>query len=453
MIAALTNLQRKAVRNILRDGTLLAGVQVSEIGMVAGRTLMLGALGERQLAAGALVQGIYTAVALTAAGVLQAVPAMAAMNLGAERAREQLAVLVNGIAIAIVLSIVGSAILLSMPMLFRWTSQPKEVVLEASSYVGAIWPALAAGLIAATLYGYGTALGRGKRLLAISTGVTLSSIPLTGFLALPWGLDLGVEGVGYAAVISSATLALCFGLAMRDNFPDFRSVPRASATFAGKMMKLGLPFGLIFLSEMSFLYVVTLLMGTMGEDELAAHAVVIQWVTLLLVFPVGFSQAAAVLVSRAVGQRDVDAVGCTGWTAAVAISVILTVQAFCMFLFPLEMAGIFMSASSSPHVAGLVSDYMRLAALAQFANGVVIVLAGALRGLQEVRGPLVGAIFVYWGAGLPAATVLAFGLDLGGHGLWIGMNVGFVLAAAILLRKFAQYPELFHRLSVRGEVR
>lgn len=59
MIMTLTNLRRRAVRNILRDGTLLAGVQVSEIGMVAVRTLMLGALGERQLAAGALVQGIY----------------------------------------------------------------------------------------------------------------------------------------------------------------------------------------------------------------------------------------------------------------------------------------------------------------------------------------------------------------------------------------------------------
>lgn len=121
-----------------------------------------------------------------------------------------------------------------------------------------------------------------------------------------------------------------------------------------------------------------------------------------------------------------------------------------MLLFPLEMAGVFMSAASSSHVEELVTDYMRLAALAQFSNGIVIVLAGALRGLQEVRGPLVGAILVYWGVGLPAVLVFTFVLNLGGHGLWIGMDVGFLLAVGILLRKFVQYspghaPAMEHR--------
>lgn len=444
------NLGDRLVRAILRDGTILAGVQVSEVGMVACRTFILGALGERQLAAGALVQGVYTAVVLTAGGVLQAVPAMAAIRSSDARPAAQMEVLINGLVIAGVLSMLGCGILWSMPTLFRWTSQSPELVLEATRYIQSLWPSVVAGLIAAALYGYGTAIGRGKSLLVLTVAVTAVNLAAAWLLSLPGHLALGIRGVGFAATVSSVLLAVCFTFVVSDHFRACPRLPRPSREFAGRMMRLGMPFGVIFLSEMSFLTVITLLMGSIGQAELAAHAVAMQWVAVLLVFPVGFSQAAAVMVSRAVGDRSVRSVGVVGRTATLAICAILAVQAFAMLIWPLELGGVFLSATPSLETRNLAIEYMRLAAAAQFLNGVIIVLAGILRGLQEVRRPLVGAIVIYWGIGLPSAYLLAFTADFGGRGLWYGLNIGFLLAATVLLQKFSHYPQLFRHLSRRG---
>ncbi|MBA4352821.1 MAG: MATE family efflux transporter, partial [Rhodobacter sp.] len=46
------------------------------------------------------------------------------------------------------------------------------------------------------------------------------------------------------------------------------------------------------------------------------------------------------------------------------------------------------------------------------------------------------AAFSYWVIGIPASYVLAFPLGMGAVGLWLGLVVGLMVAAAALMLRF-----------------
>jgi MATE family multidrug resistance protein len=65
-----------------------------------------------------------------------------------------------------------------------------------------------------------------------------------------------------------------------------------------------------------------------------------------------------------------------------------------------------------------------------------------LRGLQDTRMPMMMALFGYWIPGLGAAIALGFFTPLEGTGVWIGLAVGLVVVAALLLQRWARRARL-----------
>ena len=61
---------------------------------------------------------------------------------------------------------------------------------------------------------------------------------------------------------------------------------------------------------------------------------------------------------------------------------------------------------------------------------------GLLRGVQDTRVPLGLAAVSYWLIGIPCSYVLAFPMGYGGVGLWFGLVIGLVCAAASLMWRF-----------------
>jgi MATE family multidrug resistance protein len=70
------------------------------------------------------------------------------------------------------------------------------------------------------------------------------------------------------------------------------------------------------------------------------------------------------------------------------------------------------------------------------ADGIQTVAAGALRGLSDTRIPLVLAAISYWAIGFTAAYGLAFWLNVGAIGVWIGLSIGTGLYAVLLVLRF-----------------
>jgi MATE family multidrug resistance protein len=64
------------------------------------------------------------------------------------------------------------------------------------------------------------------------------------------------------------------------------------------------------------------------------------------------------------------------------------------------------------------------------------VAAGALRGLNDTRIPLLFAAISFWVIGFSASYGLAFRAGLGAIGVWIGFSLGVVAFATLLVWRF-----------------
>src|SRR5206468_4395355 len=70
------------------------------------------------------------------------------------------------------------------------------------------------------------------------------------------------------------------------------------------------------------------------------------------------------------------------------------------------------------------------------ADGVQTVAAGALRGMNDTRVPLLFAVISYWMVAFVLASALGFRTPLGAVGVWIGLSVGTAVYAILLVLRF-----------------
>jgi MATE family multidrug resistance protein len=69
-------------------------------------------------------------------------------------------------------------------------------------------------------------------------------------------------------------------------------------------------------------------------------------------------------------------------------------------------------------------------------DGAQTVIAGALRGLNDTRVPLLIAAFSFWIVGFAASYAFGFVLGYGAIGVWIGLSMGTSIFAVLLLWRF-----------------
>ena len=113
------------------------------------------------------------------------------------------------------------------------------------------------------------------------------------------------------------------------------------------------------------------LMGRIGADELAAHAIALQIASFCFMVPFGIGQAVTVRVGRAFGARDAEGVTRAGWTAfALGIGFMVFTALSCCFA-PHLLIGAFLDLGDPKNAAvvGFAVSFLVLAALFQLADG------------------------------------------------------------------------------------
>jgi MATE family multidrug resistance protein len=72
----------------------------------------------------------------------------------------------------------------------------------------------------------------------------------------------------------------------------------------------------------------------------------------------------------------------------------------------------------------------------QLFDATQVLAIGSLRGCKDVKIPTWIIMIAYWIIGIPFGALLAFGLDVGAVGLWVGLATGLGIAAAGLVWRF-----------------
>ena len=94
-------------------------------------------------------------------------------------------------------------------------------------------------------------------------------------------------------------------------------------------------------------------------------------------------------------------------------------------------------------VIAIASQLIVIAGLFQYADGLQAVGAAMLRGITDVRVPMVIAFVAYIVVGLSVGLLCAFPLQLGAVGIWVGFICGLALAAVCFHIRFRRLMRRF----------
>ncbi len=426
---------------------------VAQNALMTSDVILMGWLGADALAAGALGTNLYFALMIFGIGLVSATSPLVAEELGRRRhaVREIRRTVRQGLwsacAIAVPIWLVawwGEAILLAM-------GQEPALAAAAGGYIRSLMWSLLPFLFYLVLRSFLAALERPGwalvvGLLAIPLNLAIAWVLMFGQLGFP---RLGLAGAGIATTLSSTFMFLGLALVVvldrrLRRYHLFGRFWRADWARFRALWRIGLPIGLTLAFEVTIFNAAALLMGRIGASELAAHAIALQIASFTFMVPMGVGQAVTVRVGLAFGAGDRDGVTRAGWTAFALGVGFMVFTALLMVLVPHALVGVFLDLAdpkNAPVVAFAVS-FLFLAALFQLADGAQAVGAGMLRGLQDTRVPMMFALFGYWGIGLPVGVVLGFWTPLRGTGIWIGLALGLLVVAALMLWRWTQRERL-----------
>jgi MATE family multidrug resistance protein len=101
------------------------------------------------------------------------------------------------------------------------------------------------------------------------------------------------------------------------------------------------------------------------------------------------------------------------------------------------------AAPGAAEASAIAAMLLVLGASFFIADGVQTIAAGALRGLNDTRVPLLFAAIGFWIIGFSSSYALAFPAGFGVAGVWIGFSLGLAVFAGLLVWRF-------HLLTRRG---
>jgi MATE family multidrug resistance protein len=205
-----------------------------------------------------------------------------------------------------------------------------------------------------------------------------------------------------------------------------------------QLVVIGAPISISFMMEYGLFSAAALLMGLISTTALASHQVALQVTAILFMVPFGIGMAATVRVGHAVGRNDAAAVGRAGLVAILLGIVLVSAMTFGVILGRFAIARFFFgeAAESAGAAIELTATLLMVGATLFVADGIQTIAAGALRGMNDTRLPLLFATISYWGIGFTTAYGLAFGAKFGAVGVWIGLSCGTAVYALLLILRF-----------------
>jgi len=410
---------------------------------------MLGHHSPDALPAMALGNTLAWAAIVFAFGTLTAVDPLLSQAVGARDHDAIPRILGRATLLAVVLTVPTALLLLPAKTWLSWTGQPPALLDQGATYAQLqalgvlpfLWYSVARSLLSshARLW---------PQVLTIVAGNVLNVV-------LDWWLifgglgvaPLGATGAAIATVAVRWTMLAALLWLGRDILvPPLRrlgdaTVRRAAFAFGPllRLLRLGTPVGSQFLLEIGVFAAAGLLIGHLdalsgaeGRDgpRLAGHQIALQLASLSFMFPVGIGIGASVRVGWAIGRGDHQAARRSAIAALIAGATVMSAFMVVFLTWPMPLARLL---SEHPGALAIAVTLIPIAGVFQIGDGLQVVAIGCLRGLGDLRSPVLANLIGFWALGLPLGCVLAFWFGSGPAGLWWGLVAGLSIVAAILL--------------------
>lgn len=437
----------------LRLALPLVGTQLAQIAIMTTDVLFMGWLGPEALAAGALGSNVYFLLWVFGIGLGMGISPIIAQAVGARRRylRDSRRTARQGLWVTLTIAIPGTVVMWHAAPVLRFLGQDPGIAGLAQDYTRALAPGLLPAIWFIVLRNFVSAFERPRSGLVVQVLTFLINAGLAYALIFGhWGAPAwGLMGAGVASAIAHwASVIMLLGFILVDRrFRRFQLLGRFWRPDWRRYIEIwrvGLPISATLLFEVGLFSGAVYAMGIIGTAELAAHQIALQCAAVTFMVPLGIGQAATVRVGLFKGAGDPEGVRRAGWTALGLGIAFMAAMMVAMWALSDSLAHLFLDTAQpgSVRVAEIAAGFLIIAAVWQVMDGAQAVALGVLRGLKDTRVPMIIAGFGYWAVGATAGLYMAFGLGLGGLGIWYGLVIGLFVVSVLALWRWTRRESL-----------
>ena len=431
-------------RQHLKTNFLLSyPVMLSMLGQVmtgVADSIMIGRTGATPLAAASLANIVFFLLFTFGIGVSYSITPFVAEADGKNDKSLIVDLLKNSFLINMVAGVLLTVIGLLSNHLLYFANQPEDVVDLAIPYLQIIALAIIPSMVFQTYRQFGEGLHSTRIAMIIVLSCNLLNILLNYLLIYgKYGFpELGLNGAGWATLISRILMGVLmaayiyYGKKFRDYQAGF-SIGSYSRKLINRMLHVGIPAGIQFIFEVSAFGFSAIMMGWMGTEALAAHQIAINLASISYMTTSGIGAAATIRVGSYLGKQDIPTLRKAGFTLMNMALAIMTLWGIVFIFWRQELPMIYIN---DPAVISIAAPLLIIAGLFQLSDGMQVVCAGALRGLQDVKIPSLMILIAYWVIGLPLGYWLGFTMEYGPNGIWIGLLIGLTVTATAMFVRF-----------------
>jgi len=417
--------------------------QLAQMGMGVADAIMAGRVSPADLAGVALGGNLFWPLMLFMSGVIMAVtPAVSQLH-GAGREAEVAAVVRQALWLALAGGAITFVLLGDAEAVLVFVGVDPAAIPVAVDYIGALRWGMPPVLGYFTLRYLCEGMSWTTPAMAIALMALVLKVPLN--LLFIYGA-FGFEGLGGAGCGWSSALVMWFELAamlvvvlatrMR-RIGLFSAISAPDPRAILRLVRLGLPIGATMFFEMAIFSLMTLLIGRLGVDSVAAHQIASNVGGITYMIPLSLGMAATIRVGFNVGAGDLVRARVAG-TVAIGSSLLFALLAASMVLVFRDAIPLLYT--NDPGVLAVATRLLVLIAIYQVFDDGQATIIGVLRGYKDTRIPLFVTLLAYWAFSLPVGAMLGFGIGtpaLGVSGFWLGLILGLILVAITLGARFA----------------
>jgi len=248
----------------------------------------------------------------------------------------------------------------------------------------------------------------------------------------------GLDGAGYATLGTRIFMALSLMIFVTTSrkFKEFDPRPQFSQlnwSVIKKILNIGIPTGFQHFFEVGAFAFSAVMIGWLGSKPLAAHQIALSMASITFMIILGISAAGTIRVGNALGRKNIPEVRQAAFTAILLAAGIMACFAASFILFRNFFPTLYIG---DAEVISIAASLLIIAAFFQVSDGVQAVGLGVLRGITDVKIPMLISLIAYWIIGFPVGYYLGFIRNLGALGVWIGLSLGLTIAAIFFTLRF-----------------
>lgn len=426
------------IKKIMTIAVPMAVARIINMVSVFLGMIMIARLGHDVLAASALISSAYTTLIVVFMFLLFSVGVVVGQAFGGKRFDEIGDVVQQSFLLSTVLGIPLALLFWFMGDILSAFGQNPHLIVYVAHYFHALvwlafpllWLVVLSQFMFAVLKQYHVIVGN---VIGVAAFVLSAYAMIYGH----WGAPaLGVSGLAYAILIQDVVNIL-FLLGCYCCMPELRRYRifhcrrQHDWTHLGTLWRVGWPMSIQFGGELVGYFAITVLVGLLSVDELAAWQVVQQIMMIFIVPIFSFAEASAIVIGHRVGAKEHHLVSRVGWLS-IGIAMCFVLLGILIFtLMPLDLAHIYMQEQGTylARLAPMIITLFGVNAAVYFFDSLRNLLSGALRGMYDTRYAMIVGLIVVWVISVCLGYLLAFQAGMGVVGFSIAQAVAFACGA------------------------